>query len=91
MAATPFRAPQGVALAAIVERHFAASVAFYGERIGLRVFRKHLAAYIEAAPWLATGEAPRAARARLCRLEGLAEIGAAIREMWSEPPLRQAA
>jgi hypothetical protein len=55
------------------------------------MFRKHLAAYIEAAPWLATLEAPRAARGRLCRLESAAEIRGAIAALWAEPPRRLAA
>jgi tRNA-dihydrouridine synthase len=37
--------------------------------LGLKMFRKHLASYIEAAPWPETAEARRAARATLCRLE----------------------
>jgi tRNA-dihydrouridine synthase B len=39
--------------------------AFYGPRLGLRMFRKHLAAYIDAAPWPASAEAG-GRRARPC-------------------------
>jgi nifR3 family TIM-barrel protein len=82
LANRPFRAPEGEALADLVGRHFAASLAFYGERVGLRMFRKHLARYVEAAP-PANGEAPRAARARVCRLDTPAGVYGAVNDLWS--------
>ena len=82
-----FVEPGREARAAIVQDHLRASAEFYGERLGLRMFRKHLAAYIEAAPWsLASGsrgsESPRAARARLCQLETVADVARAIDDLW---------
>ena len=62
--------------------HFADSLAFYGERHGLRIFRKHLGWYVDAAPWPADAEARRAAKARLCRLEHPREVEAALRDLW---------
>jgi len=62
--------------------HMAGSLAFYGERLGLRVFRKHLAAYVEQAPWPVCAQARREARARLCRLEHPAEVEAGLRDLW---------
>ncbi len=91
LAGVDFREPQGEALAAVVRRHFAASLSFYGERLGLRMFRKHLAAYVEAAPWLATGETARTARARLCRIETVSGVQAAIDDLWTQAPRRLAA
>lgn len=67
----------------IVRRHLNASLAFYGEPLGVRMFRKHLAAYVDAAPWPAAREERRAARGRLCRLERPAEIHAAISALWA--------
>lgn len=67
---------------AIVLTHFRRSLSFYGERLGLKMFRKHLASYIEAAPWPETTEARRAARATLCRLEDPAAVEAALRDLW---------
>ena len=87
LAGTVFRAPEGEALAAIVGRHFERSLEFYGERLGLRMFRKHLAAYVENAPWLATTEAPRAVRARVCRLEAPSEVIRAIASLWPDRKL----
>lgn len=82
LAGRSFDAPRGEGLAEIVIAHFEASIDFYGEPVGVRMFRKHLAAYIEAAPTPIGGEGARVARARLCRLESPTEIGSAIRDLW---------
>jgi tRNA-dihydrouridine synthase B len=87
----PFQAPEGECLVDIVDRHLEGSLRFYGERVGLRMFRKHLAAYVEAAPWQATAETPRMARGRLCRLETPADVRHAIRALWAQPSRRLAA
>jgi nifR3 family TIM-barrel protein len=62
--------------------HFRNALSFYGERLGLKMFRKHLASYIEAAPVPESPEARRAARAELCRLETPAEVEAALTRLW---------
>ncbi|MDO9337441.1 MAG: tRNA dihydrouridine synthase DusB [Caulobacter sp.] len=67
---------------AIALDHFRDALAFYGERLGLRMFRKHLASYIEAAPVPVGPEVRRAARAELCRLETPAEVEAALTRLW---------
>ncbi|RYF92668.1 MAG: tRNA dihydrouridine synthase DusB [Caulobacteraceae bacterium] len=67
---------------AIALDHFRDALAFYGERLGLRMFRKHLASYIEAAPVPIGPEVRRAARAELCRLETPAEVEAALTRLW---------
>ena len=66
----------------IVLDHFRDSLEFYGDRLGLKVFRKHLGWYIERAPWPETPEARRAAKSRLCRLESAAEVEAALTGLW---------
>ncbi|MFZ4605247.1 MAG: tRNA dihydrouridine synthase DusB [Caulobacter sp.] len=75
----------------IVLDHFRDSIAFYGQKLGLRMFRKHLAAYIENAPAPAAAEARREARARLCRLDDPSEVEAALTALWSGKPERLAA
>lgn len=70
--------------------HFDDSLGFYGERLGLKVFRKHLGWYVEAAPWPADPAARRAAKARLCRIEDAREVRAQLRTLWS-PSQRLAA
>ena len=67
---------------AIVISHLRRSLAFYGDALGSRVFRKHLAAYIDAAPWPSDPQRRREARARLCRLPAN-EIEAALGVLWS--------
>ena len=66
----------------IVIGHLRDSLAFYGDRIGLRCFRKHLGWYVERAPWPACPQARRQAKAELCRLESPAEIERGLERLW---------
>jgi len=66
----------------IALEHFRDSLRFYGDALGLKIFRKHLGWYVETAPWPASAEARRAAKARLCRLERPAEVEAALADLW---------
>jgi nifR3 family TIM-barrel protein len=86
-----FEAPESEARLAIALDHFRDSLAFYGDRLGLKIFRKHLAAYIEQAPWPAEPQARRAARSELCRLEEPGAVEAALISLWSDPQRRLAA
>ena len=76
---------------AIVQRHLDDSLAFYGPRLGLRIFRKHLAAYVENAPWPASPEARREARSRLCRLEDPGVVKSELAALWGAKDTRLAA
>jgi tRNA-dihydrouridine synthase len=76
------REPDAAARLGIVQEHFRQTLAFYGDRLGLKTFRKHLGWYVEQAPWPETPEARRQAKARLCRLETAAEVEAALTELW---------
>ena len=67
---------------AIVLEHMAASLAFYGDRLGLKVFKKHLGWYVLQAPWPETTEARRAAKGDLCRMESAAEVETGLRRLW---------
>jgi nifR3 family TIM-barrel protein len=71
--------PTGEALADIARDHLARSVAFHGDRHGVRIFRKHLAAYIDVAG------AGREFRGRLCRMDSHRQIAHALDEFWREP------
>lgn len=71
--------------------HFRDSLNFYGDRHGLRIFRKHLAAYIENAPWPNEAEARRRARSTLCRLEEPLEVERSLIALWRDPETRLAA
>jgi nifR3 family TIM-barrel protein len=78
-----FGEPDAQARLALVIDHFRASLAFYGERLGLKMFRKHLGAYVEAAPWPADPQRRRAVKASLCRLETPAEVEAELAALWT--------
>ena len=86
-----FEAPDAETRLAIALDHFRDALGFYGERLGLRVFRKHLASYIEQAPWPANAEQRRDARGVLCRLEDPAGIEAGLTALWTGPERRMAA
>jgi len=74
--------PDAVARHALVMEHLHAVLAFYGEGLGLRMFRKHLGWYVEQAPWPDDPLDRRAAKARLCRLESAAEVDEALAVFW---------
>ena len=71
--------------------HLAESLDFYGDRLGVRIFRKHLGWYVENAPWPDSPAERRAAKARLCRLEDPALIESGLAELWDPGHWRRAA
>ena len=86
-----FEAPDAETRLEIALAHFRDALSFYGERLGLKIFRKHLAAYIEQAPWPESAEARREARSRLCRLDDAGSVEAGLTALWIEPERRLAA
>jgi tRNA-dihydrouridine synthase B len=86
-----FEAPQVEDRLAIALDHFRDSLKFYGDRLGLRIFRKHLAAYVENAPWPNEAEARRSARSVLCRMEEPREVEHGLIALWRDPQTRLAA
>jgi len=64
--------------------HFDEALAFYGERLGLKIFRKHLGWYVEAGPAPADADGRRQIKARLCRLEQPQEVRGALRALWAQ-------
>jgi tRNA-dihydrouridine synthase len=83
LAVAPFQEPGPAHRLAIALGQFRDSLAFYGQGLGLKMFRKHLGWYIEAAPWPADAADRRAAKARLCRLESPDEVEEALSVLWS--------
>ena len=67
---------------AIVLDHLADSLRFYGDALGLKIFRKHLGWYIEQAPCPTTPDARRAARGALCRMESARDVETALVALW---------
>lgn len=68
----------------IALEHLADSVAFYGDKNGVKIFRKHLAWYIEQAPVPADPEERRAAKSRLCRLADPHAVEAGLIALWGD-------
>jgi len=69
----------------ILLEHLAASLKFYGETLGLRVFRKHLGWYVENAPF-GTVATRREIKATLCRIESAAALEMAVAKFWLNTP-----
>ncbi|MEI9886168.1 MAG: tRNA dihydrouridine synthase DusB [Rhizomicrobium sp.] len=85
------REPAPDARLAIVLEHFADSLRFYGERLGVKIFRKHLGWYVENAALPASAAARREAKARLCRLTDPREVEAGLAALWRDAELPLAA
>jgi tRNA-dihydrouridine synthase B len=86
-----FREPDRDRRLAIALEHLRETLAFYGDGHGLRIFRKHLAAYIEAAPWPATAEDRREARRVLCQADAPGSVESGLTALWTDPAHRLAA
>jgi nifR3 family TIM-barrel protein len=68
----------------IVLTHLDETLDFYGEPLGLKIFRKHLGWYVEAAPWPGDAAERRVAKSRLCRLDDPAQVRSGLRSLWSQ-------
>jgi nifR3 family TIM-barrel protein len=68
---------------AIAIAHMADSLAFYGEELGLRMFKKHLGWYVENAPWPISSVARREAKSQLCRLATAHDVERQLSELWA--------
>jgi tRNA-dihydrouridine synthase B len=74
----------------IVLDHFHDSLRFYGDSLGIRVFRKHLGWYVENAPWPVDAGCRRAAKSWLCRLAAPGDVEAALVSLWQDGELKLA-
>lgn len=71
------------ALADIVIEHMIDSLCFYGDHLGLRMFKKHLGAYVEGAPYHDDPSVRRQDKARLCRMDDPDEIESGLRALFA--------
>jgi nifR3 family TIM-barrel protein len=69
------------ARADILLEHMALSLDFYGAALGLRMFKKHLGAYLEASPHHPDPLVRRQDKGRLCRLDDPRIIAAEVRAL----------
>jgi tRNA-dihydrouridine synthase B len=75
---------------AILLDHLASSLKFYGDALGLRVFRKHLGWYVENAPF-GTSATRREIKATLCRIENAAVLEKTVSKFWLDASLSASA
>jgi tRNA-dihydrouridine synthase len=68
----------------IVLDHLADSLRFYGDVMGLKIFRKHLGWYVENAPFSGAPDVRRAIKAQLCRLTAAHEVEATLTALWRQ-------
>lgn len=80
---------EGIAEPALSERlgivleHFRDTLRFYGDDLGLKIFRKHLAWYVEQAPAPEGTEVRREAKSRLCQITVPREVEAELTALWT--------
>ncbi len=67
----------------IAVEHMGDTLGFYGEALGLRVFRKHLASYIEAAATPYDAAQRRSIKSRLCQMTSARDVESALTNLWS--------
>jgi len=79
----PMTEPDMKSRLAILMDHLASSLRFYGDALGLKVFRKHLGWYVENAPF-GTSATRREAKATLCRIENATVLEKAVMKLWQD-------
>jgi tRNA-dihydrouridine synthase B len=71
----------------IALEHFTETLRFYGDALGLKIFRKHLGWYVEQALCPADPVLRRQARARLCQIDNAKGVESALAALWSNSAL----
>ena len=71
----------------IALEHFTDTLRFYGDALGLKIFRKHLGWYVEQALCPADPAVRRAAKARLCQIDNANGVESALAALWSNSAL----
>jgi tRNA-dihydrouridine synthase B len=71
----------------IALEHFTDTLRFYGDALGLKIFRKHLGWYVEQALCPADPALRRATKARLCQIDNARGVESALAALWSNSTL----
>jgi tRNA-dihydrouridine synthase len=71
----------------IALQHFTETLRFYGDALGLKIFRKHLGWYVEQALCPADPALRRATKSRLCQIDNARGVESALVELWSDSTL----
>jgi nifR3 family TIM-barrel protein len=75
--------PDAASRLGIALEHFTDTLRFYGDALGLKVFRKHLGWYVEQASIPADPQQRRAHKARLCQIDHAKDVESALTELWT--------
>lgn len=75
----------------IALQHFSETLKFYGDALGVKIFRKHLGWYVEQAFIPADAAQRRAAKSRLCQIDDPTTVESSLIELWSDLPLSMSA
>jgi len=67
----------------IALEHFTDTLRFYGDALGLKIFRKHLGWYVEQALCPVDPVQRRATKARLCQIDSPSGVESALTELWA--------
>jgi tRNA-dihydrouridine synthase B len=67
--------------------HLRDTLCFYGDVLGLKIFRKHLGWYVEQALCPADPMARRAAKSQMCQIDNARGVESALAALWSESAL----
>jgi nifR3 family TIM-barrel protein len=71
----------------IALEHFTDTLRFYGDGLGLKIFRKHLGWYVEQALCPVDPTLRRVERARLCQIDNARGVESALAALWSHSTL----
>jgi nifR3 family TIM-barrel protein len=71
----------------IALEHFTCTLRFYGDALGLKIFRKHLGWYVEHTLYPADPAVRRATKARLCQIDNARDVESALTALWSNSTL----
>jgi len=71
----------------IALQHFTDTLRFYGDALGLKIFRKHLGWYVEEALCPVDPALRRAAKARMCQIDNANGVESALAALWSNSTL----
>ena len=63
--------------------HFRDTLRFYGDSLGLKIFRIHLGWYVEQALCPADGPTRRTIKSRLCQIDNARDVESALAALWS--------
>ena len=71
----------------IALQHFTDTLRFYGDTLGLKIFRKHLGWYVDQALCPADATERRVIRAKLCQIDNARDVESALAALWSNSTL----